>query len=225
MTNDDKPRDPLSGDLITRRAAHRGPEGDRRRKGWTDFRRAYPGFIFTLGVALFVMLLVDGWLVYRRVAYSTEINTLRSHMSGAEREKTDAIVEATESKARIELELAKRQARLEKRFHLNVSVDSSKMYLESSGATLREMAVQFGPERNVTPGGDSLPAAVPRGERTVAEVGADAIVLDGGTRILAAGSSLDKETAPVPAGALRIGRADMEAIRPNLSPGMKVYFY
>jgi hypothetical protein len=225
MMNDNQPRDPLSGDLITRRAAARGHEGDRRRKGWTDFRRAYPGFIFTLGVALVVMLLVDGWLVYRRVAYAAEIATLRGHMSGAEREKTDAIVDATESKARIELELAKRQARLEKRFHLNVSVDSSRMYLASEGAVLREMPVQFGPERNVTPGGDSLPAAVPRGERTVAEVGDNEITLDGGTHILVASESLDKDPSPVPAGALRIGRADFQAIQPNLSPGMKVYFY
>ncbi|MDQ6717394.1 MAG: hypothetical protein M3Z17_03475 [Gemmatimonadota bacterium] len=225
MMNDDKPRDPLSGDLITRRSSTREQEGDRRRKHWTDFRRAYPGFIFTLGVALLAMVLVDGWLIYRRVAYSNEIATLRGHMTGSERDKTDAIVDATQSKARIELELAKRQARLEKRFHLNVSVDSARMYLESGGATLREMAVQFGPERTATPAGDSLPEMVPRGERTVAEVGTNEITLDGGTRIFAAGSSLDKETAPVPAGALRIGRADMEAIRPNLSPGMKVYFY
>jgi len=223
--NDNRPRDPLSGDLITRRSEGRGAEGDRRRKGWTDFRRAYPGFIFTLGLALFVMLAVDGWLIYRRVDYAAEINTLRSHMSGAERQKTDAIVEATESKTRIEIELAKRQARLEKRFHLNVSVDSARMYLESGGATLREMAVQFGPERSVTPAGDSLPAAVPRGERTVAAVDDSGITLDGGTRILTASGSLDKDPSPIPAGALRIGKADMEAIRPNLSPGMKVYFY
>ena len=222
---DNRPRDPLSGDLVTRRSEGRGAEGDRRRKGWTDFRRAYPGFIFTLGLALFVILLVDGWLAYRRVAYASDIQTLRSHMSGAEREKTDAIVEATESKARIELELAKRQARLEKRFHLNVAVDSARMYLESGGATLREMAVQFGPERTISPGGDSLPAAVPRGERTVAAVDDAGITLDGGTRILTASGALDKDMNPVPPGALRIGRADMEAIRPNLSPGMKVYFY
>jgi hypothetical protein len=172
-----------------------------------------------------VMLLVDGWLVYRRVAYAAEISTLRSHMSGAEREKTDAIVDATQSKARIELELAKRQARLEKRFHLNVAVDSSRMYLESEGAVLREMAVQFGPERNVTPSGDSVPAVIPRGERTVAEVGTDSIVLDGGTHVFVAAGPLDRDVTPVPAGALRIGRADFDAIQPNLSPGMNVYFY
>lgn len=225
MANDERPRDPFSGDLVTRRDTARGAEGDRRRKGWTDFRRAYPGFIFTLGLAVFVMLLVDGWIVFRRVAYASEISILRAHMSGAEREKTDAIVEATASKARIELELAKRQARLEKRFHLNVSVDSARMYLASAGAQLREMPVQFGPERNVTPTGDSLPAPIPRGERTVAEVSENGIVLDGGTHIFTSGGSLDKDPSPVPAGALRIGRADMEAIRPNLSPGMKVYFY
>ncbi len=221
----DSTRDPLSGDLLTRRGPHRSHEGDRRRHPWRDFRRAYPGFILTLGIAVLMMVAVDAWLVYRRVAYVDDINTLRAHMSAAERQRSDAIVRTTEDKIRIEIELAKRQALSEDRLHLNVSVDSARMYLASGGAILREMPIQFGPERMATPAGDSLPATTPRGERTVAEISDDAITLDGGTRIVAASDALEADSTRVPPGLLRIGRADMDAIKPNLTPGMKVYFY
>ena len=224
--SDDRPESPVIGDIETRRAAKREPESDRRRHMWRDFRLAYPGFIFTLAVALFVMLAVDGWLVYRRVAYVSDIDTLRGHMSAQERQRSDAIVATTQDKIRIELELAKRQARFDTRLHLNVSVDSARMYLTRQGAILREMPVEFGPERNVTAGADSVPAVVPKGERTIAEIGDGGIVLDGGSHIFAsAGETLDKDPTPIPAGSLRIGRADFDAMKPNLSAGMKVYFY
>lgn len=226
MTPPDLPRDPFSGDLISRRAAPRAPERDRRRAGWTDFRRSYPGFIFTMAIAVLLMFGIDGWLVYRRVAYATDIDTLRSHMSGAERQRSDAIVATTQNKIKIEVELAKRQAAYDKRLHLNVSVDSARMYLTREGAVLREIPVEFGPERNVTPAGDSLPATVPKGERTVVEITDDGISLDGGARILAAGSdTVAVKATPIPAGWLRIPHADFEAIQPNLAAGMKVYFY
>ena len=32
-------------------------------------------------------------------------------------------------------------------------------------------------------------------------------------------------TTPIPPGNLRISKTDLEAIMPNLSPGMRVYFY
>jgi len=217
--------DPQGGDVLTRRGPHRSHEGDRRRHLWRDFRRAYPGFILTLAIALLFMLAVDGWLVYRRIAYVSDINTLRSHMSAAERQRSDAIVQTTQEKIRIEIELAKRQALSEDRLHLNVSVDSARMYLASGGAILREIPVEFGAQRMATPAGDSLPATTPRGERTIAEIGEDAITLDGGTRIIAAGSVPGADSTRAPAGALQIARADMDAIKPNLTPGMKVYFY
>ena len=224
--SDKTPGDAVIGDIATRRSAKREPESDRRRHAWRDFRHAYPGFIFTLAVALSVMLAVDGWLVYRRVAYASDIDTLRGHMSGAERLRSDAIVGTTQDKIRIEVELAKLQARFDVRLHLNVSVDSARMYLTRQGAILREMPVAFGPERNLVAGSDSVPATVPKGERTIIEVGNGSIVLDGGTRVLAAaGETLDKDPTPIPAGALRVGRADYDAIKPNLSAGMKIYFY
>jgi hypothetical protein len=224
--SDKTPGDPVIGDITTRRGAVREPESDRRRHAWRDFRHAYPGFIFTLAVALFVMLAVDGWLVYRRIAYVSDISTLRGHMSGAERQRSDAIVSTTQDKIRIEVELAKRQSRFDVRLHLNVSVDSARMYLTRQGAILREMPVAFGPERNLVAGADSVPATVPKGERTIIEVGDGGIVLDGGSRIFAAAAeTLDKDPTPIPAGSLRIGRADFDAIKPDLSAGMKIYFY
>jgi hypothetical protein len=209
----------------TRRSPDRAAEGDRRRGGWRDFRRAYPGFVFVLGLGLVAMIAVDAWLFAKRVKYNHDVSVLRSHMTNAERERTDVIVQAEQNKLRIAIELAKRQAKFDKKLHLNVSVDSSRMYLTREGALLREMPVQFGPERPVSPSDSAPPAAIPRGERTVAELSEGRITLDGGTSILTSSTSLANDSTPIPPGSLRISLEDMKAIRPNLSAGMKVYFY
>jgi len=209
----------------TRRSPTRAAEGDRRRGGWRDFRRAYPGFVFVLGIGLLAMLAVDAWLFAKRVKYNHDVAQLRSHMSDAEKQRTDAIVQAEENKLRIAIELVKRQAKFDKKLHLNVSVDSARMYLTREGALLREMPVQFGPERLVSAGDSTPPAAIPRGERTVAELSDEKITLDGGTSILTSPGSLANDSTPIPPGSLRIPLEDLKAIRPNLSAGMKVYFY
>jgi hypothetical protein len=210
----------------TRRSPDRSGEGDRRRGTWRDFRRAYPGFVFVLGLALVAMIAVDGWLVAKRFKYKQDVAQLREHMTSAERERTDAIVQSEQNKLRIAIELAKRQAKFDKRLHLNVSVDSSRMYLTREGALLREMPVQFGPERAAAESSAAPPAAIPRGERTVAEISDNSIILDGGTRILSSrATDPTSDSTPVPPGSLRISIDDMKAIMPNLSAGMKVYFY
>ena len=209
----------------TRRSPTRAAEGDRRRGGWKDFRRAYTGFVFVLGIGLLAMLAVDAWLFAKRVKYNHDVADLRSHMSDAEKQRTDAIVQAEENKLRIAIELVKRQAKFDKKLHLNVSVDSARMYLTREGALLREMPVQFGPERLVSAGDSTPPAAIPRGERTVAELSEEKITLDGGTSILTSPGSLANDSTPIPPGSLRIPLEDLKAIRPNLSAGMKVYFY
>jgi hypothetical protein len=209
----------------TRRSPTRDAEGDRRRGGWRDFRRAYPGFVFVLGLGLLAMIAVDVWLLAKRVKYNHDVSELRSHMTEAERERTDAIVQAEQNKLRIAIELAKRQAKFDKKLHLNVSVDSSRMYLTREGALLREMPVQFGPERGVSASDSAPPAAIPRGERTVAELSDTRITLDGGTSILTSPTSLASDSTPIPPGSLRISLEDMKAIKPNLNAGMKVYFY
>jgi hypothetical protein len=210
-------------DLETRRNPDRAAEGDRRRGGWKDFRRAYPGFVFVLGLGLLAMVAVDGWLIAKRLKYNHDVTQLRSHMTEAERQRSDLIVESEQNKLRIAIELAKRQAKFDKKLHLNVSVDSARMYLTREGALLREMPVQFGPERPASETSDAPPAAIPRGERTVADLSATKITLDGGAYIGVAASLND--STPIAPGSLRIAREDMEAIMPNLKAGMKVYFY
>jgi len=210
----------------TRRRPEREGEGDRRRGTWRDFRRAYPGFVFVLGLALAAMVAVDGWLLFKRVKYNHDVTQLRAHMTVAEREHTDAIVQAEQNKLRIAIELAKRQAKFDKKLHLNVSIDSSRMYLTREGALLREMPVQFGPERGTSESSDAPPAAVPRGERTIADLSDTKITLDGGALILTTKSpQLTGDTTAIPPGSLRISLEDLKAIMPNLSNGMKVYFY
>ena len=209
----------------------RDPSGerkhDRRRGGWTDFRRAYPGFVFTLLIALAAIVAVDGFLLVKRRSYEQEVSRLRANMTQTERAKTDAIVQSEQSKARIALELARRQAKIAKALHLSVSVDSGKIYLEREGAVLREMAAVFGPDTKVSNNGtDSIPVVVPRGERTVAKISDDGIGLEGGTLIAPSDANpLATDKSPVPAGGVRISRNDLKAIMPNLSLGMRVYFY
>jgi hypothetical protein len=210
----------------TRRSPGRSGEGDRRRGTWRDFRGAYPGFVFVLGIGFVAMIAVDGWMLVKRVSYNQDVKQLRNHMSQAERERSDAIVQAEQNKLRIAIELAKRQAKFDKKLHLNVSVDSSRMYLTREGAVLREMPVQFGPERSPSQSSDSLPAAIPRGERTVADLSDTKITLDGGAQILSSESAqLANDSTAIPPGSLRISIVDMKAIKPNLNAGMKVYFY
>src|SRR5258707_13153727 len=95
----------------TRRSPNRVNEGDRRRGTWRDFRRAYPGFVFVLGLGLVTMVAVDAWLIAKRVKYNHDVSELRDHMTAAEREKSDAIVQSEENKLRIAIELAKRQGK------------------------------------------------------------------------------------------------------------------
>lgn len=201
-----------------------GRTGDRRRTGWREFRQNYPGFVFTLLVGLAAMLALDGFLLVKRRAYANEVARLQASMTDQEKAKTEAIVESEENKTRIALELARRQAKLAKPLHLSISVDSGKVYLEREGAILREMAAAFGPEARVGP--DSIPVVVPRGERSVAKIEQDKLTLDGGTVIGVSDAEAPAlDPSPIPPGAVRIRRVDLDAIRPNLSPGMPVYFY
>lgn len=208
----------------------RDPEGershDRRRGGWSDFRRAYPGFVFTLLFGLAVIVALDAYLIVKRRAYASEVARLRSNMTETEKARTDAIVAEEQNKTRIAIELAKRQAKIEKSLHLSVSLDSGKIYLERDGAVLREMAAMFGPDAKISNGTDSIPVVVPRGQRTVAKISDDGIVLDGGTVMAPSDANpLASDTNPIPPGGVRISRVDLKAILPNLSPGMRVYFY
>jgi type III secretory pathway component EscV len=221
MTDIDQTQSPDPGD---RRDPAKGRVGDRRRGGWREFRQNYPGFVFTLLLALAIMIALDGFLFLKRRAYAGEVRRLQGSMSAQERAKSDAIIASEQNKTRIALELAKRQAKFEKALHISVAVDSGKMYLEREGAVLREMAAAFGPETKSGP--DSIPVVIPRGEMTIAKISDDAITLESGTVIgTTSASSPAQDSSPVPAGGVRISKADLDAIRQYLVPGMPVYFY
>ncbi len=226
MSPDISPKDGPELDSGDRRDPSGDRKHDRRRGGWRDFRRAYPGFVFTLLIGLAAMLAIDGFLILKRQAYESEVARLRSGMTDQEKARTDAIVEAEENKLKIALALARRQAKLEKALHLSVAVDSGKIYLEREGAVLREMAAVFGPEGMVNNGADSIPVVIPRGQMSVAKFDAGGITLDGGTRIAPTdAASPAQDSSAMPPGSVRISRNDLKAIMPNLSLGMSVYFY
>ena len=225
MSNDIS-RKTIGPDPGDRRDPGGGRSGDRRRGGWRDFRRAYPGFVFTLLIALVAMVAIDAFLILKSRAYEGEVARLRSSMTEQEKNKTDAIVAAEENKLQIALALARRQAKIEKKLHLSVAVDSGKIYLERDGAVLREFAAAFGPEGMVSNGADSIPVVVPRGERSIAKLDTNGITLDGGTVITPTDApALAQDSTALKPGSVRISRTDLKAIMPNLSLGMSVYFY
>jgi len=136
------------------------------RELWHTHRRAQ----VVLVVMLVCLVAVDVWLIRHRQRYSHEIERLRAGMSDVERRRTDAILSSSESRLRVMVELARRQAQGDKELHLSVSIDSGVMTLEREGALLREMPVQIGPERRVGTPPDTIHMAAPRGARTVEHV-------------------------------------------------------
>src|SRR5512145_1615833 len=117
------------------------PSSERRRPRWREFRRAYPGILATMGVALLIMVAASGWLLYKRARYQAEIDRLRAGMTEAERRRTDLLLESTENKFRVMVELIRRQALGDEELHLAVIADSGVMRLQREGAFLRDMRV------------------------------------------------------------------------------------
>lgn len=150
------------------------PFTERRRRGWGEFRHAYPGILATMGLAFAVMLAADIWLIYKRHYYTSEVSRLRSGMSDAEKKQADAVIATEENKLRVAVALIKRQAQGDKELHVSIAVDSGRMLLEQEGALLREMPVEIAPAKIIGSGPDTVRMSPPRGARTVEKV------LDGG---------------------------------------------
>jgi hypothetical protein len=158
---------PIHGYEPGRRKDADRPRTDRRRLGWREFRRSYPGIVATMTIAVVIFLAADGWLLVRYRRYLRETAQLRASMSDVERRRTDALLAQEENRVKVMVELFKRQAKLDPSLHLSVSLDSGVMYLERDGALLREMPITIGPERRVGTPPDTLHIAAPRGKRTV----------------------------------------------------------
>ena len=146
------------------------PRTDRRRSGWREFRRSYPGLITTMTIAVIVFLAIDGLLISRYLRYQKETRDLRASMSDVERKRTDEVLAQNENRLKVMVELFKRQAKVDPTLHLSVSLDSGVMYLQREGALLREMPITVGPERRVGTAPDTVHIAAPRGKRTVEQV-------------------------------------------------------
>ena len=135
-----------------------------------EFWRRHPRFVAAFAIIIAGVLLLDGWLIYKRERYEREIARLRTGMSEVERRRTDAILASEERRVAMMVELLRRQAKWDKSIHLAVAADSGKMYLEREGVTLREADVEMGPERRIGLPPDTVRMAVPRGARSVVKV-------------------------------------------------------
>lgn len=132
-----------------------------------QYVRYHRSFFVFLALIVTAALAVDAFVLYKRAGYAREIERLRSGMSELERERTDLALENEEKRLSVMVALIRRQARLDARIHLGVSVDSGRMYLGREGAVLREFDVEVGPERMVGIAPDTVMLAHPRGERSV----------------------------------------------------------
>jgi len=123
-----------------------------------------------MSIALVFFLAVDAWLIARNIRYRRETEQLRGSMTEVERRRTDAVLAQNENRLKVIVEMFRRQAKMDEKLHLSVSIDSGVMYLERDGALLREMPISVGPEKRVGTGVDTLRIAAPRGKRTVQQL-------------------------------------------------------
>lgn len=121
-----------------------------------------------LGLAFLVVL--DGWLVYKRWRYTRQITEIRDSLSEVDQRRADAIIAANADRTRLQVALVRRDSQLEDDLNLAVSVDKSRLYLQREGAQLREIAVRIGPEKSIGGGPGDVKLAAPRGRFTVAKV-------------------------------------------------------
>jgi hypothetical protein len=239
---------------MSRRQAPRDDDDlGRRRRGWREFRDAYPRIVAGMAVFLGLLALVDALLAYQWFRYRREAVRLRAAMTQVEGQRADSLAAAGANQAALLMEVARLQATGEPALNLAVSLDEGRMYLQREGARLREMPVKVGPD---TRAGD-LVVAAPRGKRAVVQLlergaayelpawawsarglpvparrsvagalGPLALVLSGGTVIysMPAAAPLDAAEYVLP-GSVRAEASDLEAIRENVRPGMPVYFH
>jgi hypothetical protein len=132
-----------------------------------EFRRRHPGFLVAVIIVALGVIAIDGYLMYKRTKYRTEIQRLRAGMSEFEKRRADAVLASEEKQLQVMVQLLRRQARVDKEIHLAVSVDSAFMGLEREGAILRDMRVEVGPEKTVGAPPDTVRITVPRGTRSV----------------------------------------------------------
>jgi hypothetical protein len=166
----------------------------------------------------------DLFLVTKRVVYARETSRLRAGMSSVEKSRIDAAMQSDANRLQVMIELARRQARVDKTLNLAVALDSAALYLEQDGAILRAVHADVGPDAwEHRSKKDSVQITAPRGTRTIERlVGDTAIVLNGGALIYARAAA---DSGAARAGAVRVEAADLKVLMPSLKAGQRVYFY
>lgn len=146
-------------------------------------------------------------LLSHRRAIAAELITLRSARDSAVAATEDARLAAEVDRIRVQLERARGLTARTADPHLALSIGDGNLTLERGEIVLRATTVT---------------AEVPRGVRTIETVDDRAITLTGGIR-------LERESAgatpPTPPLTIRVARADFDAIRPNVRPGLMAYFF
>jgi hypothetical protein len=142
----------------------------RRRARWGEFRGAYPRIVTAMALGLAGLLVLDGWLLFKRWRYSREISQTRASLTEVERARADAIIAATANRTQLQVALVQRDAQLEDDLNLAVSLEKSRLYLQREGALLREIPVRIGPEKSIGDSPGAVKLAAPRGRFTIARV-------------------------------------------------------
>jgi len=189
--------------------------------GWRALWREHPRIMRVLAWTFAASLFAAAALAWRRAEYGKEIAALRAGMTGIEQVKADLALASDARRLQVMMALAVRQARIDGGLHISISVDSGLLHLEQQGAVLRTAPVQVGADGWQAIAGDSIPIASPLGVRRVEEVRGDSLVVLSGGAVLYRGDP----ATPARAGSVRIGRADLTSILPNLRVGLPVYFY
>ena len=143
---------------------------ERRRTGWREFREAYPRVVTTMAFGAAVLLLLDGWVLYKRVQYTGQVERLRGEMTVTDRRRADALLAATANRAQLVIALVRHDARLDQDLNLAVSLGEGRLYLQRGGDRLREMRVRVGPQREIGAPPDTVRLAPPLGRFVVARV-------------------------------------------------------
>ena len=160
-----------------------------------------------LSLAAAVLALAAGLLLQRRVALRTELAALRTAIAQADSGATDAALAAEVDRVRVALEGARGKPAKGADAHLALVIGDGLLTLERGDIVFRSALVS---------------ADVPRGVHVIDSVEARRVVFSGGLSMRAA--TADRLAAPEP-GTIRVPRADFDAIRPNLKPGLAAYFF
>lgn len=145
-------------------------------------------------------------LFSHRRTVAAELAMLRAARDSAAAAAEDARLTAEVDRIRVQLERARALTARTADPHLVLSIGEGSLTLERGEIVLRAATVT---------------AEVPRGVHAIEAVEDRVIRLAGGIRL----ERDTGDTTPAPALTIRVPRADFDAIRPNVRPGLMAYFF